>query len=65
MDKCIKCFKELSNDEIGLTKKLINRGATEFMCIDCLADKFKVTPERLQEKIKEFKEHGCLLFASD
>ena len=62
MDKCIKCLKELSNNEIGLTKKLINRGATEFMCIDCLAERFKVTPERLQEKIEEFKEAGCLLF---
>ncbi len=63
MDKCIICSKELSGNEIGLTKKLINRGATEFMCIDCLAEKFKVTPERLREKIEEFKESGCLLFS--
>jgi len=63
MEKCIKCQKILNSDDIGLTKKLINRGAEEFMCIDCLAEKFKVTPERLQEKIKEFKEQGCLLFA--
>lgn len=63
MDKCIKCSRELTWDEIGLTKKLINRGATEFMCIDCLAEKFKVTPQRLYEKIAEFKELGCLLFA--
>ncbi len=62
MDKCIKCGCELTSDDIGLTKKLINRGAEEFMCIDCLAQKFKVTPERLREKIKEFKEQGCLLF---
>jgi len=62
MDKCIKCGCQLTSDDIGLTKKLINRGAEEFMCIDCLAQKFKVTPERLQEKIKEFKEQGCLLF---
>ena len=63
MDKCIKCGRILDSDDIGLTKKLINRGAEEFMCIFCLAEKFKVTPDRLREKIKEFKEQGCLLFA--
>ena len=63
MDKCIKCGRILDSDDIGLTKKLINRGAEEFMCISCLAEKFKVTPQKLREKIKEFKEQGCLLFA--
>lgn len=62
MNKCIKCGRILDSDDIGLTKKLINRGAEEFMCIDCLAQKFKVTPERLREKIEEFKAQGCLLF---
>ena len=65
MDKCIVCGRKLDNDDIGLTKKLINRGSTEFMCIYCLGEKFKVTPQKLREKIKEFKEQGCLLFASD
>ena len=63
MTNCIKCGKALNPDDIGLTKKLINRGATEFMCISCLADKFDVTTERLQEKIREFKEQGCMLFS--
>jgi hypothetical protein len=31
MDTCKVCGRTLDRDEIGLTKKLINRGATEFL----------------------------------
>ena len=60
--KCEKCGRELVNDDIGLTKKLINRGAEEFLCISCLAKKFEVTVADLQKKIQELKEMGCTLF---
>ena len=40
MSNCKKCGKELSGNDIGLTKKIINRGSTEFLCIDCIAEKF-------------------------
>jgi uncharacterized protein YlaI len=62
MGKCIVCGKALTNDDVGLTKKLINRGAEEFLCIECLSKKFNVPVKRLEEKIREFKEQGCLLF---
>lgn len=62
MSNCKKCGKELSGNDIGLTKKLINRGSTEFLCIDCIAEKFDCTKELLEEKIKQFKESGCTLF---
>lgn len=62
MDVCLKCKKNLSSDEIGLHKKLINRGASEFMCIDCLAQYFNVSREMLEEKISQFKNMGCTLF---
>lgn len=65
MSVCINCGKELSPTDIGLTKKLINRGATKFMCKKCLAHKFNVTESRLDEKVAEFRAAGCLLFASD
>lgn len=61
-DTCMKCGRKLIRDEIALTKRLINRGATEFMCLTCLAEKFKVSEERLKEKIEQFKESGCTLF---
>lgn len=60
---CKVCFKSnLSKDEIGATKKLIDRNAKEFFCIDCLADFLGCTVEDLLEKIEEFKEDGCTLF---
>ncbi|MBD8961563.1 MAG: hypothetical protein EGR81_05065 [Ruminococcaceae bacterium] len=62
MSTCKKCGKELSGNDIGLTKKLINRGSTEFLCIDCIAEKFDCTKELLEEKIRQFKESGCTLF---
>ena len=62
MSVCINCGRELCPTDIGLTKKLINRGATHFMCKKCLADKFNVTETRLDEKVAEFRAAGCLLF---
>lgn len=61
-ETCMKCGRKLKRDEIALTKKLINRRATEFMCLTCLAEHFKVSEERLEEKIQHFKDSGCTLF---
>lgn len=63
MADCHLCGKPLHPDEIGLTKKLINRGATEYLCLTCLARRFDVTERILNRKISEFKEMGCTLFA--
>lgn len=62
MSCCIKCGCQISSDDIGLTKKLINRGATEFMCKSCLAEKFSCTTELLDKKIEQFRKQGCSLF---
>ena len=56
------CGGVLTHNDVGLTKKLINRGATEFFCIRCLAKRFEVTVADLQKKIEEFREMGCTLF---
>lgn len=62
MEHCKICGRELTRDEIGLTKKLINRGATEFLCLDCLSKKFDMTAEECQTLIAHFREAGCHLF---
>lgn len=62
MTQCKNCGRELNSDDIGLTKKLINRGAEEFFCIDCLAEKFGCTTQLLEKKIEQFKKNGCSLF---
>ena len=59
---CKICGEPLTRDEIGLTKKLINRGCTEFLCISCLAAHFRVTKDVLHRKIQEFRDMGCTLF---
>ena len=59
---CSRCGAALVADEIALTKKLINRGATEFLCLDCLAAFFGCSVERLHQKIEQFRRDGCALF---
>ena len=59
---CKKCDKELKNLDIALYKKMVNRGATEYLCIDCLGEKLGVTREFLLEKAEIFKKNGCTLF---
>jgi len=61
--KCYVCGKTpLSKNEIGLTKKLIDKRAISFYCIDCLAEYLEVTTEELEAKIEEFRAEGCILF---
>ncbi len=62
MYRCIKCGRELTHNEAGLHKKLVNRAAESFMCISCLARYFNVSKEALEKKIIHFKEQGCMLF---
>lgn len=62
MNKCIKCGKELTKDEMGLHKKLFNRAVESFMCIDCCAAYLNVQQKILKTKINEFKAMGCTLF---
>lgn len=62
--KCIICGKELKSDDIGATKKLINRGATEYLCITCLAKRFNVAEQLIEQKIDAWRRMGCALFAA-
>lgn len=62
MAQCMKCARELTSDEIGLHKKMINRGATEFMCLSCLARYYDCSEQLLLQKIEQFRAQGCTLF---
>ena len=59
---CIRCGAPLSTDEIGLYKKMINRGAVEFMCIECLSRELSVSVDELRSRIEYFRRMGCILF---
>lgn len=61
--KCYVCGKvPLTKNEIGLTKKIIDKHARTFFCLPCLAEYLEVTEEELVAKIEEFKVQGCTLF---
>ncbi len=60
--RCCRCGVPLTRDEIGLTKKLINRGTADFLCYGCMAAHFRVTADALKEKVRQFREMGCTLF---
>ena len=60
---CYICGKEsLSKNEIGLTKKLLDKNSNRNYCLECLADYLEVDTEFLLAKVEELKEQGCKLF---
>lgn len=61
---CKKCGKEnLSGDELAIYRKLVDRGATEFLCIDCLAEFFGCDRKDIEDRIKYYRDSGeCTLF---
>lgn len=60
---CIRCGRRLGHDDAGAHKKFINRGASLFLCISCLADYMNVSEAFLREKIEHFRSMGCTLFS--
>ena len=63
MSKCTKCNKVLTQDEVAIHKRLVSRGATEFLCIDCLSEYFKCDKQLILNRIVQFKAMGCTLFS--
>ena len=59
---CMQCGRQLTPDEIGLYKKMVNRGAKRFLCIDCLAAYYGTTVAAMEERIAHFRATGCSLF---
>ena len=61
--RCYICGKEsLSINEIGLTKKLLDRDSRHFYCLVCLAEHLEVDTEFLLDRVEEYKEQGCIFF---
>ena len=48
-ERCETCSRELTRDEIALSKKLVNRGTSRFWCITCLAEHYHVTEADLEQ----------------
>lgn len=61
-DKCMECGAKLSGDEIGLYRRLINKYSQSYKCISCMSKYFACSESLLKNKIKHFKNIGCLFF---
>ena len=59
---CRECGKPVSADEAGLTKKLVDRAAAEYLCWDCLGKAFKTDRKALEDMVRRLREAGCTLF---
>jgi hypothetical protein len=59
----MECGGGLVSDEIALYKKLVSRGAEEYLCLGCLARSCSTTREKLQSLIDYYHRTGvCSLF---
>lgn len=62
MSNCTDCGKELNVYDIGIHKKLVNRGAESFRCMNCTARHFDISIEMLWDKVDLFVKQECSLF---
>lgn len=61
--RCCDCDKNLSKDEVALSRKMLGRNIESFFCLECLAIFIECDVASLKEKILVFKEQGCTLFS--
>lgn len=59
---CCECGRQLTKDEIALSKKLLDIDTEDFYCLPCMAEYIGCEEGDLEIKIEEFKEQGCALF---
>ena len=60
---CFRCGAQLLDDDRAIYRKLVYRGAEEFLCIDCLAEKFGCDRGKIERLIRYYRESGmCTLF---
>lgn len=60
--RCYDCGAPLGADDVGLNRKLINRGVERFLCLACLGERFHMTEEALNDLADRFRASGCVLF---
>ncbi len=60
---CMECGAELLADDIAIHRKLVQRNAEEFYCIDCLGRLIGSTRQEIERLIKYYRDSGqCTLF---
>ena len=62
--RCKECGAPLCTEEMSLYKKIVYRGAQEFLCLSCLSGNLQVPRERLVGIVAYYHKVGtCQLFA--
>ena len=61
--RCEVCGRTLTQNDVGIHKRLVNRGAVTFRCRHCLAVDFDCDVARIDAQIRRFRATGCQLFA--
>jgi hypothetical protein len=61
--QCCDCDKNLSKDEVALSRKMLGRNIESFFCLECLAIYLEYDVASLKENILKFKAQGCTLFS--
>lgn len=60
---CTECGADLRDDDIAIFRKLVDRGAEEFFCIDCLGERLGCTRAEIERLIKYYRDsRQCTLF---
>ena len=60
---CRQCGAPLGSDDKAIYRKLVYRGAEDFLCIDCLAARFQVPRTEIDRRIAWYRASGeCTLF---
>jgi hypothetical protein len=60
--KCCECDRNVSKEEVALSRKMLGRDIEHFFCVDCFAEYWECSADDLRIKIQEFREQGCALF---
>ena len=61
---CKECGMSIFADDIAIHRKLINRGADDFFCMDCLAGKLGCQRLDIERLVEYYRSSGrCSLFA--
>lgn len=62
MSNCQHCQALLSTNEIAISLRLLGRDGKALLCRQCLAAKFQVDVEIIDQKIQHYRAQGCPLF---
>ncbi len=62
--RCLACSSNITDkDTIAINKKLLGTNITAYYCLPCLAEYLGCDVQDILDKIEDFKDEGCTLFA--